>query len=559
MQRDLQRLADETFDVLVIGGGIHGLAMAWDAALRGLAVALVEKSDFAAATSANSLKTIHGGLRYLQHFDLPRMRDSIRERSAWMRIVPHLVDPLPFLVPTYGYGIESKWLMAIAVRVNDWISRHRNEMLVGVGHNIPDSRNLRCNECIDLAPWLQTKSLTGGVQFFDGQLYSSERAAMAFAHAASERGAVLANYVAAVRLVCEGVRCKGAIVRDRVSEQEFRVSARVVINAAGPWMDRVLDLAQTDQPCRPVLLSKGVQLVMRAFTSNSAVAIRSTHQDPDAVVNRGARHYFLTPWRGTTLCGTTDELFEGHPDEFEITEADRDNFLIELQQAIPGAGLGRDMILHAFGGLRPLDGRKVGSGSQTASCHRVVDHRRDLGIDGLISVVGVKYTTARLVAEQAINVATQLLGSRAPCRTLTTPLWGGDTGQVSTFLAKMTDSLSTLVGRDVAEHLARSYGTKANELRPYLEQGGSAILTIPGREQVVQAQIRYAVREECAVFVEDVLRRTDLSAFGCPGSAALAVCLDVMRDECGWDDRRYETEVARLSMSVGGDGVVKEL
>ncbi len=160
MQRETQRLADEEFDVLVIGGGIYGLAVAWDSVLRGLRTALIDKGDFGAATSANSLKTIHGGLRYLQHLDFKRMRESIAERTFWLRVAPHLVEPHPFLVPTGGLGLESKAALATAAQINDWVGRHRNDGLERVGLRIPDSRVLGRRDCFDLVPWLEGTGLT---------------------------------------------------------------------------------------------------------------------------------------------------------------------------------------------------------------------------------------------------------------------------------------------------------------------------------------------------------------------------------------------------------------
>lgn len=550
MQRDLQRLASDSFDVLVVGGGIHGLATAWDAALRGLSVALVEKSDFGSETSANSLKTIHGGLRYLQHLDVRRMHESIRERSAWMRLMPHLVKPLPFLVPTYGYGMKSKGVMATAVRVNDWISRYRNEGLEEVGLEIPNCRVLNRSECLDLAPWLKAPSLTGGVQFFDGQLFSADRATMAFAHAASERDALLVNHVEVVRLLRDGSRCTGAVVTDQHSGEEITVSARVVVNAAGPWNSLVHRLLEPAQPRPTVRLSKGIQLVMRGFTPESAVAVTSTYEDPDAVVSRGGRHYFLAPWRGTTLCGTTDELFEGDPDDFDITKADADGFFEELKQALPDAGLVRDAVLYTFGGLRPLEEKNVHTGSQTARHSRVIDHRSTTGVEGLVELVGVKYTTARLVAERAVDVVSDMLGSGSvACETSHTPLWGGATGPIRAFLDRTAAGLSDRLGPDGARNLAQSYGTGSEKLRPLLLED-DATLGLPGREEVVQAQVRFAVREESAIHLDDVIRRIDLRAFGDPGDPAIDVCLDVLRDECDWDDTRCEAERKRLPVFV---------
>ncbi len=208
MQRDLTELARKEFDLLVIGGGIYGAFVAWDAALRGLSVAMIEKGDFGHATSSNTLRVIHGGLRYLQYGNIPRMRRSIAERTAFMRIAPHLVHPLPFLIPTYGHWRESKALLSLALSLNELIGFDRNRLADPQKH-LPRGRVISRDECRRLIPGVSDRGLTGGLMYYDCQMYDSERLILAVARSAAQAGAALANYVEATKFLRNGARVDG--------------------------------------------------------------------------------------------------------------------------------------------------------------------------------------------------------------------------------------------------------------------------------------------------------------------------------------------------------------
>lgn len=540
MRRDLKGLTAKTYDLLILGGGINGLATAWDAALRGLKVALVEKGDFGAETSSATLKIVHGGLRYLQHLDFIRSRESIRERSTMLRIAPHLVEPFPFIVPTYGHLMKGKEFMTTGLVMNEAVGLDRNRQLRDPARRIPCGRVLSRKEVLDRVTGVKEQGLTGGVMLYDAQMYNSERLTLSFALSAAARGAHLANYVEAVGLLREGGRVTGAKVRDRESGSEFDIRARLVANMTGPWSDILLGLLERPDPPRSVLRSKGIQIVAPSLTGHVGLAVASKYRDPDALFSRGARHYFITPWRGVSLIGTTDTVYEGDPDEFRITAADIRDFVAEINEAFPAAKLKPEQVPFAFGGLRPITEQNLQKGSQAARKYEINDHARDLKIEGLISVIGVKYTTCRFLAEKVVDLVYHKLGWSLPaCATESTPLVGGRIDRFDEFLKDAAGKAPAALGESVARHLVRSYGSEYESL---LEDGGAELL--PGSSEVLKAEVLRAVREECALHLADVVfRRTDLGTKGHPGRDALHACADLMGRELNWNAAAKKREL----------------
>ena len=474
MKRELAALTDRHHDLVIIGGGIHGAAAAWDGAQRGLAVALVEAADFGGSTSWNSLKTVHGGLRHLQRADVAGLRESARERTALLRIAPELVRPLPFLVPTYAREGPSRAALAAALRLGDLLTPGRNRGL-SEGHRIRGGRLLSVRQVLDRLPFLDPAGLTGGAEWTDAQVASTERLLLAFLHAAAGAGATLANYVEATRLDREDGRITGITARDVVGGGTVTVRGRIVINAAGPALDSVLALAGLNRA--HVSLLHAANLVL----DRDAVA---TH----AVGGRtGGRFLFLVPWRGRSIVGTAYATGSAPPSAAE--------FLDEARRAFPWAGLQRSDVTLVHRGRVPGTGGAAGLRARS----RVVDHEREDGLSGLLSILSVKYTTARALAERAVDRAVRRLGRRVgPCRTARTPL----------------------------------------------PQAG----LLPG---TLEEQARRAVRDEAAVRLEDaVLRRLDLATAGRPPATAVDEVAAVMAGELGWDPGRLRLEHERLEAAL---------
>jgi glycerol-3-phosphate dehydrogenase len=474
VKRDLAALEGPTHDLLIVGGGIHGVAAAWDAAQRGLSVALVEGQDFGSGVSWNSLKTVHGGLRYLQTADLARFRESVRERSTLLRIAPALVKPLGFLVPTHGHGPKGREALAMGLWVNDLLSADRNRDLPPE-RRIARGRVLSARETLALVPGLAAEGLNGGALWYDAQVESSERLTIGFAHAAAAAGASLANHVLAVGFLRDGPRVTGARARDQLTGREIEVRARMTLNAAGP---RTLALlSESGLPAPPLSFLRAMNLVFaRPAGVGHAVGALSA-----------GRFLFLVPWRDRTMVGTAYEpaATPERPDSVQT-------FLGAAQRAFPWAGLhARDLSL-VHRGLVPGAGGAAGLQTRTLW----LDHEADHGVPGLLSVVGVKFTTARGVAEDAVDLVARRLGrSVVPCRTAFTAL------------------------------------PRARLL-----------------EGPLGAQVREVVRDEMALTLEDaLLRRLDLGTTGPAAETDVAAVASVMAGELGWDPPRLARERAALA------------
>jgi glycerol-3-phosphate dehydrogenase len=549
MVRNLRNLSRHTYDVLVVGGGIYGVCVAWDAALRGLSVALVEKNDFGHATSSNSLRVIHGGLRYLQHGDIRRMRVSMRERTAFMRIAPHLVHPLPILIPAYGYAMRGKGILSFALWLNRLVGWDQKQLPDPEKH-LPKNRVVSKQECQRLFPGVEIKELKGGAIVHDCQMSNSERLVLCFARSAAQAGAEIANYVEAVALMMERRRVRGVRARDLLTQNEFCIQARTVVNACGPWIGHLLDEVDGQQwPRQKVLLSKGFNLLTnRQLVSQHAVGIygATSFKDGDAILDKGSRLYFILPWHDRALIGTAHLPYDGNPDDCRVTECEIDNFIREINQAYPAGNLKSRDIVCAYGGLVPAAGHRGGD-VQLVRHHRIYDHQREDGVEGLISLSGVKFTEARYVAEKAVDEIFRKLGQR-PSHSMTavTPLYGGRIERLNDFMRSETQKRSQELSREIAGLLLRQYGSAYSDVLKYLQRVPHEP-PIGEVSKLIKAETLYAIREEMAQKLTDVVfRRTTVGLPGHLTEASFETCLAVMASELRWNEQRVQRETEEL-------------
>ena len=551
MTRAPQQLARIHHDLLVVGGGVSGACIAWDAALRGLSVALVEKEDFGHATSANTLRVIHGGLRYLKSGDLGRFRRSLRERMVFMRIAPHLVRPLPFLIPTYGHLGRGKLLLALAHLVHETARFDRPADAEGRS-GLPRGRVLSRAECLRLFPGLEAPDLTGAVIVFDGHMVSSERLLIAILTSAASAGAQVANYVEATGFLRRPGRVVGITARDVVSGSTFDLHARVVVNASGPWGADLLALPDGCPPRPPVAFSKAFNiLVERALAADHALGVyaRRDHATggPPAAVGTGV--LFLTPWWGRTLIGTAHVASPCRPDEVAITDAEAEAFLLEVNRAYPAAALGLADVSVCYAGLLPAVAGDRRRPVRLLTRYGIRDHRRDDGIDGLISVIGVKFTEARLVAQETVDLVVTKLGRPARgCATDTTTLQGAERPDAVGSLVEDARGKVPEASADTARRLVARYGGRAPEVLKCVDAGPPAR---PGADRLLVAEVRHAVREEMAVRLADVvLRRAELGAGRDLSASALTTAQETMAEELGWDAARRTLELDHVARGL---------
>jgi glycerol-3-phosphate dehydrogenase len=543
------RLANETFDVLVIGGGIGAACVAWDAVLRGLSVALVERLDFGAGTSAHSLKVLHGGIRYLQHLDLVRLRESCRERGSFLRIAPHLTRPMPVAVPTYGHGIQSSWLFGAALGVLELLTIDRNSATRDPLRRIPKSYLLARPELLEHFPFIDSDDLTGAGVFFDGQIVNPPRAVLAIIRSAASHGAAVANYCEARELVVRDGRVAAVRIRDLLRNEDFEVRARLTVNATGPFAPSLA--RQLGENVRlNVPLSRDMAFVVRrVLDPEMTIAVQTRYRDPDAVLSRGNRHLFMAPWRGQyTLIGVNSRVYTDNAYELRVTEAEISEFLDEINEACPALSLRHEDISVVNAGLLPFgdndpDRKDLSFGKRSL----IVDHAASGGPEGLLSAMSVRWTMGRLLGERVVDLVEHKLGRKpSPSKTATVRAWGGDIASVEDYARDIRRQLPASVSNAQATRIFRHYGSDWSAVA-----GGNSM---PGPllagTDYFEAEVRHAVRSELAATLADVvLRRLDLGSAECPDDSVLRACAAIVGDELDWDVARREREVTSVRSS----------
>ena len=531
MDRDLVRLTDEEFDVIVVGGGIYALAAAQELASRELRVAILERNDFAGATSFNSLKTIHGGIRALQHGAVGELRQFVQEQRAFARLAPHLVRPLPFIVPTYRHPIRNRAAMALFLALYDRLARGRND---GVDPSLvlPRSRTLGRTECLRLNPAIDPAGVTGGAVWHDYQLHSPERFAMALLRSAWDRGAAAANYVQVTSFLIRNGVVSGVRAHDALSGCELDIRGRVVVNATGPWAWDVLTRAGLAPPAPAPTFSLAMNIVVSRPPLSHAVGGLA-----------GGRFLFMVPWRDRSIIGTSHEEYTGPNSEPDSTADRLQGLLQDAAAALPGAAIGPGDIRLVHRGLLPSV--RTHRGDSLAKRSLVHDHRQD-GLRGLLTVVGVRYTTAGATAREAADRACDLLGRRAAARRdARRPLSGGDIPNLVEY--ERREIARSGVPADLVRRLIAGYGTGYAVVAE--RAASDPCLGRPLAEgcAVTGAEIEHAVRHEMAVHLGDaLLRRTAAGTAGHPGPAAVTAAATIMGKLLSWTPARIHEEITAV-------------
>ena len=548
MRREPTAFHDTTFDVVVVGGGITGACLAHDATLRGLSVALVERHDFGSATSAASSKLLHGGIRYLQQARFDKVRESAHERACFQRIAPHLTRWVPFLIPTQPGLLRGRQVLGCGMWLFERLTHGEDRVVSDPAKQVPSSEFYQRDELARLVPELGAREdITGAHVLYESHLHSSERMTLAFLKTAASGGAVVANYLTVDGLVTRDRRIEGVSVVDTLSGDRFDIRARVVVNAAGPWLSGLNERLGVGRLRVPVsAFSTGAHIVTRQVIDRFALAL-PTRRRSSAIVDRGGRHVFVIPWRGHSLIGTSDRPFAGELDGVGPTDRDIGDLLNDVNAALPGLELTRGDVSHAFAGLYPLTARDVrpdvyhGTGD-----YQVIDHGRVGGSDGVVSVLGAKYTTARQLAERATSLLCRRLDRGATAsRTGETALVGGEIDDLERFRNDAVSRHAEHLLRGQVEHLVNHYGTETDAVVAKGSTDPQRLLTpLASERESVGAEVQFAVEEEMAVRLSDVVfRRTGLGTLGDPGVECLRRCAEIMGRCLGWSDATMNEEV----------------
>jgi len=527
IQSRLAGLDQTPLDAVVIGGGMAGAGIARDLALRGVSVALFEKGDFASGTSSKSSKLIHGGLRYLELGDFKLVRESLRERKTLERVAPHLVRPLPFLVPVYKGSRRG----LVLVRLGMWLYD-----LLTPGKATERYRVLRAVDTLALEPNIRAEDLKGAGYYFDDLLLYPERMCLENILSAARHGARVFNYCQVEEFVKGSRGLDGVRVRDLLTDQVFDVRASVVINASGPWVDRVRELAGLTQATPKVVrTTKGIHCLLPRLTER-AVYLSSDSDE---------RMIFVIPWRDFSLVGTTDSDFDGDPDRLWATRAEVEYLLGAVRRVLPDPRVSIEHVAYTYAGVRPLAFEEGAAASKVSRDHRVVLE----GNEGrLMSVTGTKLTCFRSLAEEVGDLVTARLDRRRPSISARLSLDGLDEDvaklEARAWLDVSAEMAATGLPRDTLQILVDTYGrgyTRVLELAKKVPDGAERLC--PSNPEIV-AQLHQAVREEMAVSLQDFLiRRSAIGQSFCQGLDCAESIGRRMAEVAGWSSRRLGAEL----------------
>ena len=526
--KDLARMRDESFDILVIGGGVTGAGIALDAATRGLTVALVEQRDFAAGTSSRSSKLIHGGLRYLEQLNFALVREALTERGLLLNdLAPHLIKPVSFLYPL-KHPVWERAYAGAGVLLYDTL---------GGARQLPRHQHLSRRKALELVPSLRSDALVGALRYWDAQV-DDARHTMEIARTAAAYGAAVAISARVTDLLREGERVVGAVVRDQEGGEEVHVHAKQVINATGVWADNIQEMAGRGRV--QVRASKGIHIV---------VPKDRIHADSGMILRTETSVLFVVPWGTHWIIGTTDtdwELDLAHP----AASATDIQYLLDRVNQVLRTPLTHEDVEGVYDGLRPL---LAGESEATSKLSR--EHAVAQTAAGLITIAGGKYTTYRVMAKDAVDAAARSLPQRVPpCVTDRTPLLGAE-GYHALWnrRRRLADEVGIHVSR--IEHLLNRYGSLISELLTLLEDRPELGERIDGAPDYLKVEALYAASHEGALHLDDLLtRRTRISVQTFDrGLAAARDVAPLMGEVLGWDDTTLKREIEHYEARIAAE------
>ncbi len=534
MERFISTHKSGTFDLIIIGGGITGASLAYEAGTRGLKVALFEKNDFGAATSSATSKLIHGGLRYLKNLEFGLVRESLRERRILSNIAPNFVYPIPFMMPSYRKFKSRKWLMYIAMALYDMLSYDK-------GHtwdptkSLPHFKSYSRSRTLALEHCVKPQGLTGSAVYYDCQNIFPERLTLAFLKSAETYGARLSNYTQVVSFIRKENRINGVLVKDLTTGEEGSFIAPTIVNCAGPWADMVIKSATTGNTKHNIRRSEGIHIITRKICENHAVTVM-TKQD---------RHIMVIPWRGYSLIGTTDKEYFGNPDDYKVSKTSITGLLEEVNENFNGADLKYEDVLFYYGGLRPLADNDTENSYESSRKYEIFDNA-DEGLDGLFTVEGGKYTTSRQLAADVLKKVQEKLKTKFPKEiSHSQPLYGCDIRNMETFLSKLRADYPDF-SKVTVEYLGKNYGTESHAVFQ-LARKNSKLAEVLNDDGEILAEVAYALHKEQALFLSDILfRRTGIGTLGNPGDAVIIKVAALAADYLNWDEKKRKSEIQKV-------------
>lgn len=535
--RDFAQIQQTKYDVIIIGGGINGAGVARDAALRGLKTILVEKNDFASGSSSWSSRLIHGGLRYLEYFEFPLVRESLKEREVLLRTAPHLVSPLQLTIPIYGDRSRPYWKIWAGMILYDLFSFDKT---------LPVHRMLPKAKFKQLFRSLDEDNLTGGSQYYDGQVARAERLCLENIIAAQHAGATALNYAEVTELAIADSQISHVVCKDKLTGESFTIEGTsdvVVINTAGPWIDQVCQQGRKAGQKSPIGTknknggTKGSHIIVEQFPGAPGSTLY-------VEAKSDGRPFFIIPWLGKYLIGTTDLPYKEDIDNIKADNSEIDYLLQETNNIIPTANLGRDEVKFTYSGVRPLpnsEGKKPGSITRK---HIIFDHRPE-GVNNLLTLIGGKLTTYRNVGEEIVDaILKRTKRSPQPCQTDVLPLPGCIFPTDQRIQQAITEYSANISVKTI-DHLFSIYGAQALAVLALTQEQPELCQLLDPNLPDIKAQVVYAVTQESAHTLVDILRRrTTLAMSGHYGMNLLPVVTATLQKYCGWTQEQCDRACA---------------
>ena len=541
MKRFIETYNGEQFDLLIIGGGITGASVAYEAASRNLKTALVEKSDFGSATSAATSKMIHGGLRYLSNFDFKLVRESLKERRTLMNIAPNFVHPAPFLFSTYKKDKVSFNMMKLAMILYEILSFDKN-WLWDKSKKMPGFKSLTAQEILKHFPNAIAKDLIGGHLYYDCSSHSPERLTLAFIKSAVKYGAKVANYTEVKEFITDEIDrknkiVKGVVVKNKIDGKKYKINAKLVINCSGPWADIILDKVKKNNNNHELRRSEGIHFIIKKEVQDATFTAYS----------KGGQHFFLFPYRNHTLVGTTDKEYIGRPEDFKVTKG-AVNELIEKVNSAYGRTkkIRYKDILFTYGGLRPLVENQTEESYTSSRKYEITGEKKN-GISGLITVEGGKYTTSRMLAEKTINKAFKIL--KYPLKKSVTKKMYLSVSEIKNYQKFLNEKKIQYADYDASqiEFLVKSYGTEIDRIIEIAHRHKD-LNTKLNTDGELLAQVKYAIQEEMALTLSDIIfRRTGIGLLGHPGKDIIEKIAQLAAKELKWSEDKMVEEIRTVN------------
>jgi len=523
----IQNLKETIYDVIVIGGGITGACILWDATLRGMKSLLVDKNDYASGTSQATSKLIHGGLRYLKNFEIGLVRESLRERRNLARISPHALYTMGFQIPLYD--LKNKVMMKLGMVLYNQLSYDRNQM-IHLDNLIPEYRFHNREETIYEIPEIPRENLKGSYLYYDYANLNPERYTTEFIFSARSQGAIARNYTEVLNIKKTSSGTYNVELKDNLTGEVAILETKALVNSAGPWADMIESMTFAGMETK-LVRSKGIHIITRKICKDTTVVLKK----------KNGTHLFVIPWRNKTIIGTTDTVYTDSPDALRITKKDIEELLEEVNYAYGSIQLKLEDVDFYYGGLRPLVEQEGKSTYNASRKLEIMDHAQE-GFPGFYSALGGKYTTSRLLAEKLVDKIADFLPTKfSACKTETTPILGGHFSDFKSLEQDLQKEFPSEAGEKI-ETLVHRYGSEARTiLKNYPNE--KEVFVLQNNEYMYAEEIAHIASREDIIFASDFyFRRSGVGVPGKPDTANNEKILSKLGEYLGWDKKRLAEE-----------------